>query len=106
MEGRRCRWLDRIRRTCAGGSWRRWRRAPRPGRGGGGLRSGAPPAPAGRGGAGGGGAGRPGGGGGRVEGRRTARRMGGGPKPRIAGEVEAALLGLKEANHLTLAECR
>jgi len=43
----------------------------------------------------------------RVEGRRTAKRMGGGPKPRIAGEVEAALLGLlREANHLTLAECR
>src|SRR4051794_24765341 len=43
----------------------------------------------------------------RVEGRRAARRMGGGPKPRIAGEVEAALLGLLgEANHLTLAECR
>ena len=33
--------------------------------------------------------------------------MGGGPRPRIAGEVEAALLGLLgEANHLTLAECR
>jgi transposase len=43
----------------------------------------------------------------RVEGRRTAKRMGGGPKPKIAGEVEAALLGLvKEADHLTLAECR
>src|SRR3954453_23766723 len=43
----------------------------------------------------------------RVEGRRTARRMGGGPRPRITGEVEAALLGLlAEANHLTLAECR
>src|SRR3954470_14990697 len=43
----------------------------------------------------------------RLEGRRTAKRMGGGPKPRIAGEVEAALLGLlREANHLTLAECR
>src|SRR3954467_13221800 len=40
-------------------------------------------------------------------GRRAARRTGGGPKPRIAGEVEAALLGLlREANHLTLAECR
>jgi transposase len=40
-----------------------------------------------------------------VEGRRTAKRMGGGPKPRIAGEVEAALLGLlREANQL--AECR
>src|SRR3954452_17969373 len=43
----------------------------------------------------------------RTEGRRAARRMGGGPKPRIAGEVEAALLGLLAgANHLTLAECR
>src|SRR5205085_1342332 len=43
----------------------------------------------------------------RTEGRRAAKRMGGGPKPRIAGEVEAALLGLlAEANHLTLAECR
>src|SRR3954467_14201296 len=43
----------------------------------------------------------------RVEGRRVAKRLGGGPKPRIAGEVEAALLGLlREANHLTLAECR
>jgi transposase len=43
----------------------------------------------------------------RTEGRRAAKRMGGGPKPRISGEVEAALLGLlKEANHLTLAECR
>ena len=43
----------------------------------------------------------------RVEGRRTAKRMGGGPKLRTAGEVEAALLGLlREANHLTLAECR
>src|SRR3954453_21557145 len=43
----------------------------------------------------------------RVEGRRVAKRVGGGPKPRITGEVEAALLGLlREANHLTLAECR
>ena len=42
-----------------------------------------------------------------VEGRRAARRVGGGPKPRITGEVEAALLCLlEEANHLTLAECR
>src|SRR3954447_5493833 len=47
------------------------------------------------------------GGGGRGDGRRTAKRVGGGPKPRISGEVEAALLGLlEEANHLTLAECR
>jgi transposase len=43
----------------------------------------------------------------RVEGRRVAKRLGGGPKPKITGEVEAALLGLlAEANHLTLAECR
>ena len=36
----------------------------------------------------------------RVEGRRAAKRLGGGPKPRISGEVEAALLGLlEEANH-------
>ncbi len=43
----------------------------------------------------------------RVEGRHTAKRMGGGPKPRTSGEVEAALLGLlAEADHLTLAECR
>ena len=43
----------------------------------------------------------------RLEGRRAAKRMGGGPKPRITGEVEAALLDLlREANHLTLAECR
>ena len=43
----------------------------------------------------------------RVEGRRAARRMGGRRAPEIAGEVEAALLGLLgEANHLTPAECR
>ena len=43
----------------------------------------------------------------RVEGGRAARRMGGGPKPLITGEIEAALLGLLgEANHLTLAEGR
>jgi transposase len=43
----------------------------------------------------------------RVEGRRAAKRMGGGPRPRIAGEVEAALLRLlAEANHLTLAGYR
>jgi transposase len=41
------------------------------------------------------------------EGRRAAKRMGGGPKPKISGEVEAALSDLlREANHLTLAECR
>jgi transposase len=43
----------------------------------------------------------------RHEGRRTAKRMGGGPKPVIAGDVEAALLRLlKQNNHLTLAEYR
>ena len=43
----------------------------------------------------------------REEGRRAARRMGGGPAPRIGGEVEATLLRLLgETNHLTLAECR
>ncbi|MBD0275306.1 MAG: transposase [Acetobacteraceae bacterium] len=43
----------------------------------------------------------------RMEGRRAAKRMGGGPKPRIAGEVEAVLLGLvRDTNHPTLAECR
>src|SRR3954466_8749158 len=45
--------------------------------------------------------------GGHGGGRATAQRTGGGPKPRMSGEVEAALLGLlREANHLTLAECR
>lgn len=43
----------------------------------------------------------------RDEGRRSAKRMGGGPAPRIAGEIEVALLRLLEKdNHLTLAECR
>ena len=43
----------------------------------------------------------------RDEGRREAKRMGGGPKPAIRGEVETALLGLVgKENHLTLAECR
>ena len=43
----------------------------------------------------------------RTEGRRTAKPMGGRRTSKIAGEVEAALLGLLgEANHLTLAECR
>src|SRR3954462_8995734 len=101
MRGRRYRWLDHIRRTCGSGSWRRWGRAPRPRRGG--------PAP-------GGGARRFAVGrsaayrwatAARLEGRRAAERMGGGPKPRITGEVEAALLALlREANPLTLAECR
>ena len=43
----------------------------------------------------------------REEGRREAKRMGGGPAPRITGAVEAALLGmLGQGNHLTLAQCR
>ena len=43
----------------------------------------------------------------RHEGRRAAKQMGGGPKPRIRGETEAALLRLlAESNQLTLAECR
>ena len=43
----------------------------------------------------------------RTEGRRAAKRMGGSRRPKVAGEVEAALLCLLgEANHLTLAECR
>src|SRR3954447_8582058 len=91
MEGRRCRWLDRTRRTCAGGCWRRWRRARRPARRFAVGRSTAYRwATAAR-----------------TEGRRAAKRVGGGPKPRISGEVQATLLGLlREANHLTLAECR
>ncbi len=41
----------------------------------------------------------------RDEGRRSAKPMGGGPAPRIAGEVEAALLRLVGGtNRLTLAE--
>ena len=41
----------------------------------------------------------------RDEGRREAKRQGGGPAPRITGEAEAALLRLVGgANHLTLAE--
>src|SRR3954449_3642840 len=117
MRGRRYRWLDHIRRTCGSGSWRRWGRAPRPRRRPAGSRAGAPPPTPGR--------PLPPRGGGprrfavgrspayrwataaRLEGRRAAKRMGGGPKPRITGEVEAALLDLlREANHLTLAECR
>ena len=43
----------------------------------------------------------------RDEGRRRAKPMGGGPEPRIAEEIEAALLRLLEKdNHLTLAEHR
>ena len=42
----------------------------------------------------------------RDEGRRAAKRMGGGPPPRITGEVEAALLRvLREDDRLTLARC-
>ena len=42
------------------------------------------------------------------EGRREAKRMGGGPPPAIRGEAEAALRRLLAGsdNHLTLAECR
>ena len=43
----------------------------------------------------------------RDEGRREAKRLGGGPAPRITGAVEAALLGmLGQGNHLTPARCR
>ena len=43
----------------------------------------------------------------RTEGRRAAKPMGGRRTSKIAGAVEAALLGLLGgANHLTLAECR
>src|SRR4051794_41506532 len=43
----------------------------------------------------------------RVEGRRAAKRMGGGPKPRITGEGGAAVLGLLGGGeHPTPAQCR
>jgi transposase len=44
----------------------------------------------------------------REEGRREAKRMGGGPPPVIRGEAEAALRRMLAGgdNHLTLAECR
>jgi transposase len=43
----------------------------------------------------------------RDEGRRAPKRLGGGPKPIIRDETEAALRRLLEAdNHLSLAECR
>ncbi len=43
----------------------------------------------------------------RDDGRRVAKRQGGGPKPIIRDDIEAALRRLLEAdNHLTLAECR
>src|SRR3954465_11982544 len=103
MRGRRYRWLDHIRRTCGSGSWRRWRRAPRHRRGG----AGATPGGAARRFAVGRSTAYRWATAARVEGRRAAKRMGGGPKPRITDEGGAALLGLlAEANHLTLAECR
>ena len=41
----------------------------------------------------------------REEGRREAKRMRGGPAPRITGEVEAAMLGLAgDPDHPSLAE--
>src|SRR3954462_993367 len=76
MEGRRCRWLDHIRRTCAGGSWRR-------------LEAGAMPGAAARRFAVGRSTAYRWAREARVEGRRAAKRVGGGPKPRISGEVEA-----------------
>jgi transposase len=44
----------------------------------------------------------------RDEGRREAKRMGGGPPPVIRGEAEAALRQMLAGhdNHLTLAQCR
>jgi transposase len=44
----------------------------------------------------------------RDEGRREAKRMGGGPPPAIRDEAEAALRRMPSGsdNHLTLAECR
>lgn len=43
----------------------------------------------------------------RDEGRRAAKRIGGGPRPIIRDEIEAVLRRLlEETNHLTLAECR
>jgi transposase len=44
----------------------------------------------------------------RDEGRRAAKRTGGGPAPAIRGEAEAALRRMLagNGNHLTLAECR
>lgn len=43
----------------------------------------------------------------RMDGRRGAKPMGGGPAPRIMGEAEAVLRrALEEENHLTLAQCR
>ena len=43
----------------------------------------------------------------RDEGRREAKRTGGGPEPAIAGAAAAALRRMLDGtNHLTLAECR
>ena len=43
----------------------------------------------------------------RAEGRRTPKPMGGGPKPIVRDEIEAALCRLLgENNQLTLVECR
>jgi transposase len=44
----------------------------------------------------------------RDEGRRAAKRMGGGPPPAIRDEAEAVLRRMLSGsdNHLTLAECR
>jgi len=44
----------------------------------------------------------------RDEGRRKAKRIGGGPAPHITGAVAAALLDLLggDNNHLALAQCR
>jgi transposase len=43
----------------------------------------------------------------RDEGRRAAKRLGGGPKPIIRDEIEAVLRRLlEENNHLRLEECR
>jgi transposase len=44
----------------------------------------------------------------RDEGRREAKRMGGGPPPAIRGKTERALQRMLSGsdNHLTLAECR
>src|SRR5687767_2787440 len=92
MPGRRCPWLDRIRRICGAECWRRSRRARRPMRPRAGSAVGRSTAYRWVAAA-------------RDEGRREAKRPGGGPAPRITGEAEAALLRLVGGtNHLTLAE--
>src|SRR3954466_11034622 len=101
MKGRRCRWPDRTRRTCASGCWRRWRRAPRPrGRRGGSRAAARPPGAGGppRGGAGG--AGRAAGGGRGAGGRGDESGRGGGG---VGFGPFCFFLG-GGANHLTLAE--